>query len=363
MRKDQRPAFVGLEVGGFGLRGEVLAERWGQTKCRSVSKVIQASVEDAVRLNHEYLSGKMLTIDLATLEHEALEEFGASFRPNKSVRFVLPFTLDGSQSSRDVIYDHALVMLGAERLAQHGKVLASGNIWRQGSHPAFHVDLVVSDESGLTEVLLTMITWFSSTVEETEDELMERHDTVETFHEQVDFHMPLFPELMDDYYANLVHGAIPAMASDEGYEDTARYIRDHFAEHPEYMYGFWYSATGRSKGHEFLVSTDSWIIPGNQPRDEILNSHSGVGPFVLQPAQRLMTERGTMFTNGKQAHPMLRPDTLERAAACGLMLHPTGSAEVRFEMNLDGNIAIGSFETFTVIVFLQEKDLPWHLNG
>lgn len=102
-----------------------------------------------------------------------------------------------------------------------------------------------------------------------------------TLDEKAEF---VFPELVDDFYANLIKGAYV-----EG--DVDFNLDEIYSKFPERKFGYWKSAFGRSNGQYFYTSTDGWIIPPATDLQALLKSYaSAPADVIFEPAKLIIID-------------------------------------------------------------------------
>jgi len=115
----------------------------------------------------------------------------------------------------------------------------------------------------------------------------------------------VFPELADNFYANLIKGAYV-----EG--DVDFNLDEIYSKFPERKFGYWKSAFGRSNGQYFYASTDGWIIPPSTDLQTLLKSYANApADVIFEPAKLLIIdERAYLISDNYVTHfpfgPFLR---------------------------------------------------------
>lgn len=118
-----------------------------------------------------------------------------------------------------------------------------------------------------------------------------------------------FPELVEDYYANLVGGAYR-----EEYADSD--LWEIYAKFPERRFQYWKSAFGRSTGLVFYASTEGWIVPPETDLPSLLKSFAGpMSNIAFHEAELRMVEGQAYVVN--QDHVTELPlASFSRALCC-----------------------------------------------
>ncbi|WP_316195591.1 MULTISPECIES: hypothetical protein [unclassified Bradyrhizobium] len=94
--------------------------------------------------------------------------------------------------------------------------------------------------------------------DEREDRYKEIRNTVYEFEENLDTYNPALPEIIDDYFANLVNGAYYEYRS-----ESPDYYESEIAKYPERQLGFHKTALSHRLGASSFVSKDSWLVPAS----------------------------------------------------------------------------------------------------
>ncbi len=107
----------------------------------------------------------------------------------------------------------------------------------------------------------------------------------------------VFPELVDDFYANLIEGAYIEM-------DVDFNLNEIYSKFPERRFRYWKSAFGRSNGQQFYASTDGWIIPTGVDIQSLLKSYASAPAEVVFEQARLfiMDERAYLISKDYVTH-------------------------------------------------------------
>lgn len=107
----------------------------------------------------------------------------------------------------------------------------------------------------------------------------------------------VFPELVDDYYANLIEGAY------REYEGEFN-LNEIYSKFPERRFGYWKSAFGRSSGQHFYASTDGWIVPPETDLQFLLKSYANApADVIFEPAKLIIIdERAYLISDSYVTH-------------------------------------------------------------
>lgn len=100
---------------------------------------------------------------------------------------------------------------------------------------------------------------FNSTDEDQSDvgdRYQKLRDTIADFEDAIDDLSPLIPEIVEQYYGNLVDGA-----NYEYRSEAPEFYASQIAKHPERQLGFFRSAYSNRIGASCFASSASWVVP------------------------------------------------------------------------------------------------------
>lgn len=92
--------------------------------------------------------------------------------------------------------------------------------------------------------------------DEDEERYKKIRETVADFEENIDDLVPALPEIVDDYYANLVNGAYDQLRA-----DAPDYYASEIAKHPERQVGFYKTPFSHRIGAPSFLSMHGWVLP------------------------------------------------------------------------------------------------------
>lgn len=127
-----------------------------------------------------------------------------------------------------------------------------------------------------------------------------------------------FPELVDDYYANLVEGAYIEM-------DVNFNLNEIYSKFPERRFRYWKSAFGRSNGQQFYASTDGWIVPPGVDLQNLLKLYaSAPAEVVFEQAKLYMTDDRAYLINRDYATHFPFGSYLRALGCRAIAINPDG---------------------------------------
>ena len=110
----------------------------------------------------------------------------------------------------------------------------------------------------------------------------------------------IFPELANNYWANLINGAYWEMA---GYYDSEEeFFKETYRKYPEHKYGFWKNVLSTEYDGTIYFSTDSWLIPPKSNIIEALKVYSGLETnLILEKAEIMKYKDSYVILNSSSA--------------------------------------------------------------
>jgi len=165
-------------------------------------------------------------------------------------------SINSSQSHLDVISDYLDASFVAETLAKIAASMQVQQIWGIKYHPVYHFTIVPKDSSELAKKIYELCVLFGYDDDDSLDEHVWWREEVIEYGETVDEREFEFPEIIDDYYANLINGAYFELDS-----ENEGFLENEFKKFPERRFGFWKTAHSPKLRADCYVSTDAWIAP------------------------------------------------------------------------------------------------------
>lgn len=152
---------------------------------------------------------------------------------------------------------------------------------------------------------------------EDEDNAFSHMENMAQFEEDI-HQIPLaFPELLDDYLANRIHGEYYQIVAEEEYskDGDSNFLEEEFAKFPERQFGYW-QVVGADPQNKFYSSTDAWIIPERTSLEKTLKEHSGIGEIKFEKAEfYTINQISYLISKGLVLHFPF--DIFLKAKACG----------------------------------------------
>jgi hypothetical protein len=104
-------------------------------------------------------------------------------------------------------------------------------------------------------------------------------DAAADYEDDLDKYVPLLPEIIDDYYANLINGAYDHYRS-----EAPEFYEEEMGKFPERRVGFHKSALSHRLGAASFASMSGWLVPTSVPIDrffELTEQKYRLGDFLV----------------------------------------------------------------------------------
>lgn len=170
-----------------------------------------------------------------------------------------------------------------EEIGALGKTKSFKVDWNSGYHPIAQFVIIPECLEKLNELLFDFSQALSG---ENENQVIEWMENLEEYKDDVIKRKLKFPELADDYFANLINGAYNEYESN--FDDPDEFRNSISKDTREHLYGFWKCMYSDTIQQEFYVSSESWIIPPQSDLKKILKKHSSIAKPQL--------EKGNIFS-------------------------------------------------------------------
>ncbi len=204
-----------------------------------------------------------------------------------SLSFPLP-SIGFSNSRIDIIRDYTEVSYCCEEIAPFITILNSDFVTREKYYKDFKFSCIANDVESLTEKLVFFAEMLHGDSSDYDD--IDRicfFDELSEYEESYSKREFVFPELINNYWANLINGAYWEFAS-EYEESESKFFAKTYKKYPEHRYGFWKSPLSKDFKEPIFFSTENWIIPPKTDLIESLKIYSGLEhKLVLEAADRI----------------------------------------------------------------------------
>jgi hypothetical protein len=229
---------------------------------------------------------KKFNIDEAASEQMSSEEIKL-FLSENSNGFIFQKVIERARHYSDLAEYYLEASYICEEIAGLGKSRSFKVDWNSGYHPVAQFVIVPQQSEKLHELLFNFSHALSG---ENEDEELWWIENLEEYKENIRKKNLKFPELADDYFANLINGAYNEYESN--YDNPDEFRNTIAKETPEHLFGFWKCMHSGAINQDFYVSTESWIIPPASDFTKVLQKYSSIKDITL--------ENGNMFSlNGE----------------------------------------------------------------
>lgn len=235
------------------------------------------------------------------------------------VEFEISFPLSSigySQSRIDVIRDYSQVSFCCERIAPFLNVLNANFVIRD----KYYTDFKIKCEAIDVESLIDELSYFSEMINGEfilydELDLMSFYDEISEHEESYDKGVFVFPELVNNYWANLVNGAYWEIASE--YESESEFFNKTYKKYPEHRFGFWKGPLSNLFMETIYFSTENWIIPFGTNVEGALKAYSGIeNNLLLEDSDKIEHNGSVILINSFTAVYFKYKDQLINSIKC-----------------------------------------------
>lgn len=217
-----------------------------------------------------------------------LEEFKRNISEKKE--FTLSFHLSSigfSNSYIDIVRDYAITSFCCEKIAPLIDVIDSGIVTRDKYYKDFKIKCKALNVENLANDLSYFSEILTEELKEYDDiDVISFYDEVSEYEKSFSKRVFVFPELINNYWANLINGAYWEIAS-EYYESESKFFTKTYRKYPEHRFFFWKNALSSSFKNTIYFSTENWIIPPNTNISEALKVYSEVNNISLAEADKI----------------------------------------------------------------------------
>jgi hypothetical protein len=176
---------------------------------------------------------KIFNIDEAASKGMTSEEIGLFLSQNKG-GFIFQKSIERAHQYSDLAEYYLEASYICEEIATSGESESFEVNWNSGYHPVAQFMIVPYEMQPLQDTLYKYSQALSG---EDEDDTLWWIDTLEEYKEGIQNRKLRFPELANDYFANLINGAYSEYESN--FDDPDEFRDRIKKENPEHMFGFW----------------------------------------------------------------------------------------------------------------------------
>jgi len=245
-----------------------------------------------------------------------LNHFKKSILSGQELTISFPIPSIGFSNSRiDIISDLRDVSFCCEKVANFITVVDSSFVTRDKYYTDFQIRCYPTDIDKLIDTLVYSSQMLGDADVDNDDRLAFM-DTVSEYEDSFNKRLFTFPELINDYWANLINGAYWEIAS-EYHESEDDFFRDTYKKHPEHRFGFWRSPKTKVFKEPIYFSTESWIIPPGTDLIEALQNYSGLNfKLEIDDAEKVEYKGQTILLTNNAAVYFKQIEQLQNAINC-----------------------------------------------
>lgn len=286
-----------------------------------------------------------------------LDKFREEISNQAIFEISFPLSSIGSSNSRiDIINDYSEVSYCSEKIAQFVEILESGLVTRDKYYTDFKIKCKAIDIENLYKELYYISEIKSDGTDNFDDiDKITFWDNISDYEESYKKRIFIFPELINNYWANLINGAYWEIAS-EYYESENEFFNKTYRKYPEHRFGFWKSPISTMFNETIYFSTENWIIPPNTNLIQALKIYSGLNrDLIIEEADSVLYNDSTiLISNSNAVYFNQKPQLINSIKCTELVLNKihnkTKISKIEFEeINSIQTTLFGEKSTFKKI--------------
>jgi hypothetical protein len=232
-----------------------------------------------------------------------IEEFKAEIAKGREFELSFPLSSIGfTNNPIDIIRDYSEVSYCSERIAPFLEVLDSALVTRDRIYTDFKIVCKAVEPEKLAaelEYISAMLNGESSEYDDLDRGLF--FDEVADYERSYNKRIFVFPELINNYWANLINGAYWEIAS-EYHESEAQFFSKTYRKYPEHRFGFWKSPLSSNFKEWIFFSTENWVIPPGTNLISALKKYSGLeNDLAIEHADKVEFNGATVLLTNSTA--------------------------------------------------------------
>lgn len=248
-------------------------------------------------------------IDINSLKDEILasEELEIYFRLD---------SIGSTNNPVDIVNDYCEVSFYCERIAPFIKVIESEIVPRNTYFKDFRISCIAVDAENLINELIYFFNLYDDSPEIDDLDRASFYDELSDYENSFNKRVFEFPELVNGYWANLIHGAYWVMAS-ESYDSEAKFFNKVYRKNPEHRFGFWKSPLSTKSIEPIYFSTENWIIPPKTNLVNALRLYSGFeNDLKIEDADKIEFKNSIILINNSTAVHFNQMEQLVNSIKC-----------------------------------------------
>lgn len=220
-------------------------------------------------------------IDIDTAHLKSKEDISHIIEQNDLIIVQIPLhSINSTNSYVDIIIDYIKASYIAETISEYSErqdIQINHDLFH---YPVVHLKVKPTQRVKLAEVVHDLSNGFTGEDAKLKSDFVSNEYQHEN---EIDNKLLVYPELVDNYYANLINGAYYELAhetyegdpDDEPEKIESKYFEKIYARFPERRFGYWKSAFSRNINQDFYCSTEGWIIPNPSDFTTIVKEYYG----------------------------------------------------------------------------------------
>lgn len=213
---------------------------------------------------------KKFNIDNVVSEVMTSYEIKFFLKENNS-GFIFQKNLERARHYSDLAITYLEGSYVCEKVAELGETRKFKIDWKSSYHPIAQFEIIPNELEKLHELIYNFCIALSG---EDEEETLGWMEGIREYEDSLRTIKLKFPDLADDYFANLINGAYNEYETT--YDDPEEFRSSILKQNPEHLFGFWKCMYSNSLQQDFYVSDESWIIPPKSNFKQILKKHSSI---------------------------------------------------------------------------------------
>lgn len=187
----------------------------------------------------------------------------------------------------DIVQDYATISYCCENIVPFITILKSDFVTRDKYYQDFKITCKSQDIGNLANTLIYYAEMLTEELKIYDDiDVISFYDNICEYQNQLNKKRFAFPELINNYWANLLNGGYYQIASEEDGPENV-FFQKVYRKYPEHRYGFWKGALSKDFIEPIYFSIHNWIIPPTSDTIKALKIYSDVEYLNLYDAEKI----------------------------------------------------------------------------
>lgn len=269
-------------------------------------------------------------------------------RDNEIIEIRLPLEqLLYTRQHIDLVLEYLQISYCAESIGNLTQVEEADTVRDRGYRKYFKMIIKPLKVNELIEFVYYAVGSLNGEIEGEEIDTSGWFEDIETYEDSLSDRTFHFPEFIDSYYANLIHGVY----------SEYKPKRSLYKKYPERAFGYWKSAASNSIGYTFYVSPEAWLVPKQADFKKILKYYSDLeDEIILENAELYYYNDSKVYLTAFHAVRLKEPYYLVRARKCAdaLVKRELSKPTKKFMISEFGDLLIMDDDDFYFVYFSNE---------